>query len=211
MKTIKKIPFLIALCVVLTSCDNNFLSPEPRSFFTPENTFVDPQGYESLLVTMRKSFAREATGNRHYLSSEFVSSDLAVAVFQMDFFKNTPSNSQFFPYLRMFDDIYSFLKNSNVIVSRIDDIEWPDTEVRDAILAEAYWHRAYWYYRLVHSYGDVPWIGEELHGAKLDFETYSRWAILDKIQEDLEWAAERLHDSANPGVPTKAAANHLLA
>src|SRR5690625_2359701 len=66
------------------------------------------------------------------------------------------------------------------------------------------------YYWLVHSYGDVPYTGEEIMGAKLDFQTYSRWAILEKIQTDLEWAVEWMPDTANPNIPTRFAALHLL-
>jgi hypothetical protein len=62
----------------------------------------------------------------------------------------------------------------------------------------------------VHSYGDVPWIGEELKGAKLDFYTYSRWAILKKIQTDMEFAVQWLPEKAAIGAPTKYAGYMLL-
>lgn len=202
---------ILASITLFVACSDDFLAPEPLSFFAPENAYSDQSGLEALLVTMRKDLNRETTGNRHLISTEFVASDLAVAVFQADFRKNTPSNSQFFPFLSMFDDVYGFIRNANVLISRIDDIDIED-DVRDEMIAEAYWHRAYWYYRLVHSYGDVPWVGDELEGAKLDFQTHSRWAILDKIQEDLEWAVERLPESAGRlGDVTSGAATHLLA
>src|SRR5690606_26734771 len=114
------------------------------------------------------------------------------------------------PYGPMFDQIYGYIKNANVLISRVDNVEWADEAVRNRLLAEAYWHRAYWYYRLVHSYGDVPFIGEELTGAKLDFYTHSRWAILNKIQADMEWAVEWMPVTAAPRTPTKGAGNHLL-
>lgn len=202
--------FTSILSLILVSC-SDYLDPQPLSSLTPENTYIDQEGFEALLVTMRKNLNSETTGNRHYISTEYVASDLAVAVFQADFRKNTPSNSQFFPYLSMFDESYKYIKDANVLISRIDDIEWNDQEVKNRMLAEAYWHRAYWYYRLVHSYGDVPWIGEEVEGAKLDFQTYEREAILDKIQEDLEWARGRVNETpAALGNVTKGAVDHLL-
>ncbi|GAB3162788.1 hypothetical protein GCM10027291_01180 [Telluribacter humicola] len=112
----------------------------------------------------------------------------------------------------MFNKSYEFIKNANVLISRIDNVKWENEAVRNRLLAEAYWHRAYWYYRLVHSYGDVPWIGEELIGAKLDFATYSQSAILKKIQSDLEYSVQWLPEKpAVLGNLTKGAANHLLA
>jgi hypothetical protein len=199
------------LLLIHTSCSEEWLKPDPLSFLAPENVFVDEAGFEALLVTLRKNLHYETTGNRHLISAEFVASDLAVALFQADFRRNTPSNSAFFPFLRMFDNLYEFIKNANVVVSRIDDVEWADERVRNRLLGEAYWHRAYWYYRLVHSYGDVPWIGEELTGAKLDFQTHSRKAILNKIQKDLEFSVEWLPaEPANLGDVTTGAASHLL-
>jgi hypothetical protein len=79
-------------------------------------------------------------------------------------------------------------------------------------LSEALWFRAYWYYRLVHTYGDVPWVGEELKGAKLDYQSTTRTAILGQLQKDLEFALDWLPVTpARLGNVTKGAVNHLLA
>ena len=69
---------------------------------------------------------------------------------------------------------------------------------------------AYWYYRLVNSYGDVPWIGKETQSAILDFASFSRWTILDKLQKDLEFAVQWLPESAPAGAISKGAGNMLL-
>src|SRR5690606_7886649 len=97
----------------------------------------------------------------------------------------TPSANISLPIIPLFGNMYGYIKNTNIIISRIDNIEWPSQEDRNAILAQAYFYRSYWYYRLVHTYGDVPYVGEELADAKLDFFTHSKWAILKEIQTDL--------------------------
>jgi hypothetical protein len=112
---------------------------------------------------------------------------------------------------RLFNLSFNSIRNANVLISRIDNIEWGSEEVRNRLLASGYFYRAYWYYRLVNAYGDVPFIGEEVIGPKLDFYTHSRWTILDKIQEDLEWAVQWLPETTDPGQATKGAGNHLLA
>lgn len=202
---------LVVILATTISCSDDFLSPKPLSFFAPENVYVDEAGFESLLVTMRKSLKAEHYGYFCWSTAEFAPSDIAIAGYVPDFSVNTPTSSDRIPYGSMFNEIYRYIKNSNVLISRIDDVEWVDEQVRNRLLAEAYWHRAYMYYRLVHSYGDVPFIGVELKGAKLDFQTHSRWAILDKIQQDLEWAVDWMPESAAPRVPTKYAGYHLLA
>lgn len=207
-----KIPLLAALFLALASCSKDWLEPDPLSFLAPENVYINEEGFEAILITLRKDLQYESTGNRHPLSMEHAVSDLAIPLVQADFRRNTPSNSAFFPFLSYFDKVYEFIKNANVLIARIDEVAWEDPSVRNRLLGEAYWHRAYWYYRLVHSYGDVPWIGEELSGAKLDFQSYSRSAILQKIQQDLELSVQWLPEQpAILGNMTKGAANHLLA
>lgn len=207
----------IQTCLILfvlllggSSCDKDWLKPEPLSFFSPENVFVDKAGMEALLITMRKDLKNESTGAMPNLTMEFAASDLASPWSQLDFYNLTPNTDQYYRFLTMFTVTYSSIKNCNVLISRIDQIKWQSDQDRNAILGEALWHRAYWYYRLVNSYGDVPFLGGEIQEAKLDFQTHSRWAILSKIQSDLEFAAEWLPVTAKPGVITKGAANHLL-
>ena len=103
-----------------------------------------------------------------------------------------------------------FTKNANVIIGRIDDIEWDNDQAKKEILAEAYWHRSYWYNWLINTCGDIPFVGEEIKDAKLDYQTHSRWAILNKIQAEMEIAVQTLPDDAIPGAITKAAGKHLL-
>lgn len=195
----------------LLSCSEDWLKPKPLSFFAPENVYVDKAGFESLLITMRKDLKNENTGPINFLINEFAASDLGVASVQLDFYKLTPNTDRYYKYLAMFTTVYASIKNANVLISRIDNIKWDNQNDRNALLAEAYWHRAYWYYRLVNTYGDVPFIAEELTGAKLDFATHSRWAILKKIQADMEFAIQYLPVKASPGVISKGAGDHLLA
>ncbi|MBC8153032.1 MAG: RagB/SusD family nutrient uptake outer membrane protein [Bacteroidetes bacterium] len=210
----KRIIPILSSCLtlfILLSCRKEWLEPKPLSFFTPDNVYVGKAGFESLLVTMRKDLKNENTGPINFLINEFASSDLGVASVQLDFYKLTPNTDRYYKYLSMFTMAYASIKNANVLISRIDDIKWDSQDVRNGLLAEAYWHRAYWYYRLVNSYGDVPFIGAELTGPKLDFATHSRWAVLKKIQADLEFSVQYLPVKASPGIISKGAGDHLLA
>src|SRR5690554_3617243 len=210
MKHLKFILLIVGI-TFFVSCAEDWLDPEAKSFYTPENVYVNKKGFESSIITMRKDLKRECTGNMHYISVEHAASDLASPWSQLDFYKMTPSDSKYYPFLTFFTNVYGFIKNTNVLISRIDNIEWAKETERNAILSEALWFRSYWYYRLVNTYGDVPFINAEIVGAKLDFYTHSRNAILNKIQEDLEYAAKWLPDTAEPGAISKAAAEHLLA
>ncbi|WP_276365514.1 RagB/SusD family nutrient uptake outer membrane protein [Chryseolinea sp. H1M3-3] len=212
MNRIYSTSYILALLLVISSsCSKEWLEPKPLSFLTAENVYLDKSGFQSLLITLRKDLKRQNSGQMNYLVMDFAASDLGSPWSQLDFYKLTPNTDTYYKFLAEFGEVYASIKNANVLISRIDDIKWENENDRNIILAEGYWHRAFWYYLLVNEYGDVPFVGEELTGAKLDFATHSRWAILSKIQTDLEYAVQWLPDLAPPGEISKGAGNHLLA
>ncbi|MEX2639244.1 MAG: RagB/SusD family nutrient uptake outer membrane protein, partial [Balneolales bacterium] len=207
--------FLVILFLSLTSCSENFLQPEPLSFFAPENVYTDKAGFQSQLVTMRKNLTREHSGGRGTARIPaqwiFGETHLASAFSNWNFLTPNPS-SDHYDVVKGIEDKYRFIKDANVVISRIDNIEWENPMDRAEILAEALWHRAYWYNRMVNSYGDVPWIGEEVTSARVDFNTHTRKAILDKIQSDMEdYVIGVLPEDVVPGAISNGAADHLLA
>lgn len=204
---------LVVTCFVLASCSESFLEPEPLSFFAPENVFVDKAGYEAQLVTMRKNLTTEHMGGRgtSLIHTQWIFGETHIGGAFMDMDRLNPNvSADWFNVNGALGVMYQFIKDANVIITRIDDIEWENEQDRNEILAEALWHRSYWYNRMVHSYGDVPFIGEEVTSPRVDFKTHTRGAILDKIQEDLEWALTYLPESAAPGEITRYAGYHLL-
>ena len=216
MKTVHTVIF-IGFLLIAGACSDNWLKPDPLSFFTPENVFTDEAGFESALVRCRKEMNGDnhGDGQLHFIALEFSFTDLATAYMHMDFPRMITPNSLSGDYriavFNMFHDSYEFIKNANTIISRIDEITWADSRVRNRILSEALWFRAYWYYRLVNAFGDIPWIGGEVRSPRVDFSSTSRWAILGQLQKDLEFAAANLPvTAAKTGNVTKGAANHLL-
>ncbi|HRP55176.1 RagB/SusD family nutrient uptake outer membrane protein [Agriterribacter sp.] len=209
-----KIIIAFAFSFCLQSCGKDFLKPKPLSFFAPENVYINKAGFEAGLVTVRQDLKNDFYGAFCPLAADVSCVDGgtgSVGIIGSSWKIVTPSSGNRFPILSMLGRDYGYIKNTNVIISRIDNIEWASQEDRNAILAQAYFYRSYWYYRLVHTYGDIPFVGEELVGAKLDFFSHSRWAILKKIQSDLEFAAEWLPETGPKDQPSKYAALHLLA
>ena len=211
-RTMKLLLIFTSFILLQISCSEEFLEPEPLSFYAPENVYVNKAGFEAGLVTVRRDFKfNEFYGNRNHLMNEYATSDMGYGISMHDMTFITPSSGTHMPILPQFSRIYGYIKNINVIISRIDNIEWASQEERNAILSEAYFFRAWWYWRLVTAYGDVPYIGYELDGPRLDFYTHSRWTILEKIIADMEFATEWLPESPeNMTRPSKYAGFHLL-
>ncbi|MFC6100363.1 RagB/SusD family nutrient uptake outer membrane protein [Olivibacter domesticus] len=209
--------FIVLLaCPICLSCSKDWLKPEPLSFYAPENLLVDKAGFEAMLVTARKNLRNSFYGELNTVVSEGVFTELGVAgplndngIRNMDL-QMTPNADGNYYVLENFEWNYTPIRVINAVVSRIDDITWDDERDRNEVLAEAYFHRAYWYYLLVNQFGDVPYIDKEAREAKLDFYTHSRWTILDRLQQEMEFSIQWLSEQTKPGVPSRSAGKHLL-
>jgi starch-binding outer membrane protein, SusD/RagB family len=215
MKT--KIYLPIILMLLLTSCGEEWLEPKPLSINTPENIYVNKKGMESVLLSLRKDLRADFYGsNPMPLTLELISSDIGVAgeqrqdmVINHDLF-STPTQVGAWQEYRNWDVAWKPIRDANVVISRIETPEWDSENDKNEILGEAYFHRAYWYYRLVHQFGDVPFLNKEYTEPKIDFYTHSKNTILAKIQNDLEFSVQWLPEVVEPGKVNKAAGQHLL-
>ena len=188
--------YWILLPVILffqISCSDDFLEPRPLSFFAPENVFTDKKGFESALVTVRRNPKQnEYYNDLNHLDMDLHGSEMGVRQTAGDWRTLTPSGlHQGLTILSIFQRFYNYIRNSNVIINRIDQITWVDQKERNQVLGEALFYRSYWYYRLTLSFGDVPYIDYEIDKAKLDFFSHSKLAILKQVEKDLEFAADR--------------------
>lgn len=202
----------IIFILIISACSEEFLEPEPLSFYAPENAFSNVSGYEAALVTLRKDLTKEQTSRKNLMAHQWMASEAGVPWVNgsNDWRLLTPTSEGNQRFVTQINTMFEIVKNANTIISRIDAINWPEEESRNQVLAEALWHRSYWYYRLVGCYGDLPFVKDEVRDAKLDYQTHSRWAILEKLQEDMEWAVQWMVETGVPGQPTRGAGNHLL-
>ena len=105
--------------------------------------------------------------------------------------------------------MYENVKNCNVLIAKVETVQFKDENEKNAMLAIGYFYRSYWYYRLVHSYGDVRLLVKRLMVRSWIFKPTVRLLSLRKTQSDLGiWL--NLPLTAAPGELTKGAANHLL-
>lgn len=187
--------------VSLTSC-NDWLKPEPLSFYSPENTYVTKEGLEGALISCRAAIRPEFIGNNSYMCTELMTSDVAVAGnivaqalknFEIQLKPGAYGDTQIGTF---WSSGYSAIQKANTVISRVQ-VATGITEVdRNMILAEGYFHRAYWYYKLVNQFGDVPFIDKEVTAPKLDFYSHTRSSILKRLQNDMKFAVKYLPEKA---------------
>jgi hypothetical protein len=209
--------YALTTVVLFTACSESYLDPKSPSLQSPGIVFSDEAGYEGMLTTCRQRLKWEYYGDNKGNASEFMFSDLAVngnpesdRPHNLDI-QITPTGVGESQVRGFWNEFYKSINYANIVITHINDIQWSSTDNQNTVLAEGYFHRAYYYYRLVHQYGDVPWIGQEINTPHLDFTTYSRDAILNKISKDLEFSIMYLPETAEPGKVSRAAVNFLLA
>ena len=223
MRKIKKMARYIPVFLLtgLMSCVD--LDPEPLSFFAPENTFMDKEGLDALLITSRTQIKWEWFGdafNAGYCETplvyEYAWSDLSVIgapeVKEIHNLETqlTPTTKMAL-HLRYWDLAWNGIKYANTVISRVPKSSITNEEDKNQLLAEGYFHRAYWYYLLVHQWGDVPLVLEEVAEPKLDFNSASRMSILQQMKSDMEFAVKWLPVNVERGCVSRAAGEHLLA
>ena len=220
MKSLK-IKFIKACSIlfitgVIVSCSKDFLEPKPLSIFMPENTYQDKTAMISLLNDCRYALRREFLGNFSSSLTEYIWSDMCIygemfAGGPKDFdLQMTPTGTVNLQVDVYWDKGWEAIKSANVVVSRHDKANYDSEADKNEILAEAYFHRAYWYYSIVHQFGDVPFIDGEINKPTVDLYTTSRKSILNKMVKDMEFAVKYLPVSVNFGEVSRAAGYHLL-
>lgn len=214
-----------AASIVFTGC-SDWLDPKPLSFFTPENTYNSYNGLKTGTDMLNRdvryfdyyptSFSADPCILSEYFFSEMAVNgrtdagntpvDLTALITPSANLKG--NNSQINNYWTY---LYKGIKDANTLLTRSETAEFENEDQRKEIEALAHFHRAFRYYRLVHQYGDVPFIVEEVTGPRYDFYSTKREAILRWLKNDLETTAPYLSNDVNIGQVTQAAAYHLLA
>lgn len=209
------------LLILFNSCSDSWLEPKPLSFYTPENTYVDAEGFEAALAACEKIMFEEYNGDGCPILTEIIQSDVAVegttdkAGPQMDMDKtllpDMPLNNMDYTRLGWYWEYgYKAIQYANIIISRIDEVDISPEDTKNKILGQAYFHRAYWYYKLVHQFGDVPFLDFEMTEPKTDFYTHDRWGILARLKKDLEFAYQWVPDIVDRGRVSQSACGVLL-
>lgn len=217
IKTVIKYYLLVFMVIFsITGCSEEFLGPNPMSFYSPENTLDTPEALESVLNTCEDFLRTEFIDRNSPISSEMFFSDICVEGTTDKATKPQDLNHWLTPDGAL-DRVewywingFRMIKCANTVISRIDQPKNMSEERRNAILGTAYFHRAYWYYHLCNQFGDVPLILEEITKPRLDFNSSPREEILTQMKEDLEFAQIWVSDNVNRGDVTKGAVSHLL-
>lgn len=212
----------------VVGCTDDFLKPDPLSFFEPSNTFTSRKGLESALATcdkhLRNMYFHWSLAEGGPILSEYFLSDLGVsgttdaasatatAINFNVYMTPTASDHQGTTrYKYLWDEAYNGIKYANSIITNINDVPDIEPELKNEMLGRAYFHRAIKYYNLVFQFKDVPLFTREVRGPKFDYKSTKRSVILDMITKDLEFAVQNVPETVEyGGMVTKGTCRQLL-
>jgi len=219
----KKIAIVFASITLLgiNGCKKSFLDSDQLSQYSPETSLNNVAAMQAALNGLGKSARGEFFGDSAPYLTESIFSDVAV---EGTTDKNTPAqdlitritpdanlNSDDYNKIGWYwDNFWKYVRYANTIITNIDKPTYDSDEQKNAILGSAYFYRAYFYYRLVHEFGDIPLLLQDLPAPRDDFYSTKREVILQKMKEDLEFAQTWVSDDVNKGDVTKGAVSHLL-
>jgi len=222
-KSIIKLISVTFLPLMLVSCSESFLSPQPLSFYAPENVLVDGKGLQAVLDNALSQLRVEYCTDQAPFLVAMKYSDVAVDGTtnrnapwqdlnnQMHPDGNTPDAYTAIPWY--WDDSYKIIKDCNTVITRINAATFTSEDEKNTLLGSAYFLRAYRYYCMTLGYGDVPFVLEELSSPRLDFYSTTKESIWTKMIKDLQFAVDNVPEAnlVDRGQVTKAACKHLLA
>ncbi|NDV58649.1 RagB/SusD family nutrient uptake outer membrane protein [Bacteroides sp. 519] len=217
--------------LLLSGCSEDFLKPDPLSFYEPSTTFTTKEGLQSALTTcdkhMRHLFFSSDDNNADSapINTETLLSDIAVngttdrtsptdssmdmiTLLTPDCSGNSSATTRIGYY---WTQGYYGIKYANSIITNLASIKGIDQQLHDEMLGRAYFHRSFRYLYLIFQYKDIPLFTQEVRGPKFDYQSTKRGVILDMITSDLEFAVKHVPAVADyGGMVTKGACRHLL-
>ncbi len=220
----KIVVILLLLGTLLISC-NEFLDIKPTTTLNTGNAFNSAEDLNNALAGAYRAFYYEYYQWDNVLLGD-VRSDNAYSggggdapILQYDELKIAVGNN------RMYDNwshLYIGIGRCNVIIAKLNEINDPELDknnLRQEIIGQASFLRAFHYYQLVKAYGGVP---IELNSnsadpSKTNLPRSTEAQVYDRIENDLLVAVNNLPDSygednsINKVRATKGAANALLA
>jgi hypothetical protein len=209
--------FLLSGCLLFISC-NDILDKDPLGILDAGSFFQSADDAEQAINAAYQSLMFNNENNNFYWAFAEVTSDEAIAggdgsragIVELDFFSYTPRTQEFNDYWKV---NYNGISQCNAIIEQVPPIEMNE-ELKNRILGEAYFLRAYYYFALTQVFGDVPLLTKITPPDELKIPKTPQSAIFDQILDDCDQAASWLtieNNGSNTGRATKGAAYGLAA
>jgi len=184
MKNLKYL-YLLFLTTLFISCED-FIDIQPQDRIGVDNYFRTATDIEKYVIKYYSSFPGHGIGSLP--ASEGASDNLILAT------PNLVLNGSRSPNTGSWTSQWSNIRSINILFDKLESVE-DDVSLYSQFLGEAYFFRAWFYFNMVSTYGDVPYyasaiaLGDEDQLLKpRDPRTY----VVDQVLGDLDNAIKHL-------------------
>ena len=218
MKNIKNLTLLL-LAIYVSSCSDDFLSPEPISAISAD-TYYSTQGeLETGVNNMYDGLQGEnstQSNDNHGTQIEYQVMEMRSDNTRTKSSEGEPAQFESFSVQATNGVVFDFYRSTYNVIFRantvLENLGVASAEAAAQFEGEAKFVRAYSYFNLVRSFGAVPYVDKVITPAdkEVQFTRVDPTTIYSLIVSDLETAVANL-GNVNKGRASKAAAQALLA
>ncbi|KAA0128312.1 RagB/SusD family nutrient uptake outer membrane protein [Chryseobacterium sp. SN22] len=221
---------ILSLTLINQSCSNDYLDTEPTQQVALQdilNEYNSNQGAESFVTSVYAKYLDWNISSFAWVGVSSITSDDADkgsspgdsgsdkdVLDALTFSSTSPS------FQEIWEGHYQAINRANQALKYIPLLDKADTSLKNRLIGEAKFLRAFSYFILVRSYGDVPLVDKVFENSEEDrtmvFTRRSKADIYAFIESDLQAAIAALPDKSaytgsNAGRASKGAAHALLA
>lgn len=212
MKKNKLIYIYVLLLMVSSACED-LLDQEPESSVSSESFWKTEDDVNSAVYGMYNQF-RATFDVKSVITGEFrtgfYGQGSSTATDWNDLWNNNMNSSS---VGTNWSDYYLLINDANLILSKTPAIAFKDESAKEHVLGQAYFVRAYTYFKIVKLWGDAPVVTEGFESTDQDLEPprSSKAQVFEQIKSDLNNATDLLGDRASVNYIGVDAANMLKA
>lgn len=213
----KKLYIIFLLPMLVISCGDDFTTLSPISERNVQNFYETPGDFEVAITGAYDALQSNGTFGVNYILFLEMRADngangggatgLAATLQQLDDFEEISTANEL---KTTWNQSYEGIARTNTIISRIEDIQFNNSNLKDQIKGEALFIRSLLYYNMAVIFGNIPEQFEEVTTPNVDINQVPASVIFDRITLDLEEAEDLLPEVAEGGRATKYAAAALL-
>ncbi|MGE4587730.1 MAG: RagB/SusD family nutrient uptake outer membrane protein [Mangrovibacterium sp.] len=222
MKKLNKILYTGLITIVIAgftpSCSEDFLEEDMVSSLTTAY-FDTEDGIDALEVSLYQSFRFFFNEEHSYTMSNYGTDEFQVGGGTDYRYMNDYSSAMsavdpkplFSGLSDWWDALYGYINTANMILAKAPSVLGESDSRLNKYLGEAYFTRAYLYFRLLNQYGGVPLKLEPSEGVETEFTRATEAEVFTQIISDLTTATAKLPATTDDGRISKATSWHFLA
>lgn len=191
--------FLLSLVSVISSCTKQ-IDLQPTSQISNASFWKTEADAKGALYGMYGRLRTQSMENLFFLGearSEVMGHSLSVSPYAV-YFNNILTSTTAGPSWAGF---YTIIHDANLIIKNVPNIQFSSEESKNTILAQAYATRAYVYYVMTRTWGDLPLITsptEAVNAEAIQIERTAKSEIFKVIKSDIDQALNLFPNNTIP-------------